>query len=291
MQRITYINLRGEQAAFGRGGPWLLRSVRGLGTCENELTLTSGGMENGARIQAFRREERIVTAQVQLLAESRADLYRRRVELCRLLSPDLGAQGAQRARLIYENDLGAWWTWAVPLGGLDWGARVGDIHTGLNVRFQCESPFFFGREAREAVFRQTGGGLRLPGGLPLRLGSQVFHMRVVNEGSAFAPCVVTVEGSGETPAMENRSTGALLRMVAPLATGERLTINTDPAALSATLTHADGSGENAFGYLDPTSALSDFGLRPGENELVYLPAGDRSRSVIRVSWHDTFEGV
>ena len=58
MQRITYINLRGEQAAFGRGGPWLLRSVRGLGTCENELTLTSGGMENGARIQAFRREER-----------------------------------------------------------------------------------------------------------------------------------------------------------------------------------------------------------------------------------------
>ena len=269
MQRITYINLRGEQAAFGRGGPWLLRSVRGLGTCENELTLTSGGMENGARIQAFRREERIVTAQVQLLAESRADLYRRRVELCRLLSPDLGAQGAQRARLIYENDLGAWWTWAVPLGGLDWGARVGDIHTGLNVRFQCE----------------------IPGGLPLRLGSQVFHMRVVNEGSAFAPCVVTVEGSGETPAMENRSTGALLRMVAPLATGERLTINTDPAALSATLTHADGSGENAFGYLDPTSALSDFGLRPGENELVYLPAGDRSRSVIRVSWHDTFEGV
>ena len=26
-------------------------------------------------------------------------------------------------RLAYENDHGAWWTWVVPLGGLDWTAR------------------------------------------------------------------------------------------------------------------------------------------------------------------------
>lgn len=291
MQFLTYINLRGERLVFGLGAPYLLRSVRGMGTCDNVMTFTEDGTRDGKRLLSLRREEREITATLQIMGATRQDLYEKREALCRLLSPDLAMDGESRARLIYENNHGTWWTWAVPLGGLDWGARVQDVHTGVNVRFQCESPFLYGSEPREAVFRQTSGGFRLPGKLPVRLGSQVFQMRVVNEGSAFAPCVVTVEGSGETPAMENRSTGALLRMVAPLATGERLTINTDPAALSATLTHADGSGENAFGYLDPTSALSDFGLRPGENELVYLPAGDRSRSVIRVSWHDTFEGV
>ena len=116
-------------------------------------------------------------------------------------------------------------------------------------------------------------------------------MRVTNEGSAFAPCVVTVEGSGETPALVNRTTGAALRLTSPLPYGERLTIRTDPAALAVTLTREDGSAENAFGYLDPLSSVAAFGLRPGENDIEYVPTGDRSRSVIRVRWYDTFEGV
>ena len=103
--------------------------------------------------------------------------------------------------------------------------------------------------------------------------------------------MVTVEGNGETPALVNRSTGAALRLTAPLPVGERLTISTDPAALAVTLTHADGSEENAFGYLDPLSSVAAFGLRPGENDVEYVPVGDRSRSVIRVRWYDTFEGV
>ena len=77
----------------------------------------------------------------------------------------------------------------------------------------------------------------------------------------------------------------------PLPYGERLTIRTDPAALAVTLTREDGSGENAFGYLDPLSSVAAFGLRPGENDIEYVPTGDRSRSVIRVRWYDTFEGV
>lgn len=245
MQQLTYINLRGERAVFGRGAPYLLRSVRGVGACGNALTLTEDGARDGGRLLSLRREAREITAVIQILGATRQGLYESREALCRVLSPDLAADGESRARLVYENDHGAWWTWAVPLGGLDWTARAGDVHTGVNVRFQCESPFLYGSEPREAVFRQTSGGFRLPGRLPVRLGSQVFQMRVTNGGSAFAPCVVTVEGSGE----------------------------------------------NAFGYLDPLSSVAAFGLRPGENNIEYVPTGDRSRSVIRVRWYDTFEGV
>lgn len=291
MQQLTYINLRGERLTFGRGGPCLLRSVRGLGACDNALTLTDGGVRDGGRLLALRREEREITASIQLLGTSRRDLYESRLTLCRLLSPDLAVDGESRARLVYENDRGSWWTWAVPEGGVDWGARAGDVHTGVSVRFRCESPFFYGSEAREAVFRQTRAGFRLPVRLPLSLGGQAFHMRVTNAGSAFAPCVITVEGSGETPALVNHSTGAALTMVSPLPYGERLTVSTDPSALAVSLTRADGREENAFGYLDPLSSVAAFGLRPGENDIEYVPGGDRSRSVIRIRWYDTFEGV
>lgn len=291
MQQLTYINLRGERLTFGRGAPYLLRSVRGVGACDNALTLTEDGARDGGRLMSLRREAREITAALQILGTTRRELYEGREALCRLLSPDLAVEGESRARLVYENDAGTWWTWAVPLGGLDWTSRAGNAHTGVSVRFRCESPFLYGSEPREAVFRQTSGGFRLPGGLPLRLGSQVFQMRVTNGGSAFAPCEVTVEGSGETPALVNRTTGAALRLTTPLPYGRRLTIRTDPAALAVTLTDGQGSQENAFGYLDPLSSVAAFGLRPGENDIEYVPVGDRSRSVIRIRWYDTFEGV
>lgn len=291
MQRLTYINLRGESLTFGRGAPYLLRSVRGVGACANAVTGTEDGMRDGKRLLSVRREEREITAALQILGATRRDLYERREALCRALSPDLAVEEERRGRLVYENDAGAWWTWAVPLGDLDWTARAGDVHTGVNVRFRCESPYLYGVEPREAVFRQTRAGFRLAMALPLSLGGQAFHMRVTNEGSAFAPCVITVEGSGETPALVNHSTGAALTMVSPLPYGERLTVSTDPSALAVSLTRADGGEENAFGYLDPLSSVAAFGLRPGENDIEYVPGGDRSRSVIRIRWYDTFEGV
>lgn len=291
MQRLTYINLHGERAVFACAPPYLLRSVKGLGACEHRLTLTQDGVTAGSRITDLRREDRVVTAALQILGQSRKELYQSREALCRVLSPDLAADGDLRARLLYENDQGAWWTFAVPLGGMDWTARVCDVHTGVNVRFQCESPYLFSLQANEAAFRQTRAGFRLPVRLPLELGGQTFRMAVTNAGSAFAPCVVTVEGSGEMPALVNRTTGAALRMTAPLPYGDRLTIRTDPAALAVTIDREDGSSQNAFGFLDPLSSVTAFGLRPGENELEYVPTGDKSRSVIRVQWYDTYEGV
>ena len=55
MQQLTYINLRGERAVFGRGAPYLLRSVRGVGACDNALTLTEDGARDGGRLLSLRR--------------------------------------------------------------------------------------------------------------------------------------------------------------------------------------------------------------------------------------------
>lgn len=80
-------------------------------------------------------------------------------------------------------------------------------------------------------------------------------------------------------------------MVAPLPVGDRLTIVTDPARLTAQIKHPDGASENAYGLLDPETSIAGFRLRPGDNELVYQPDTDRTQSVIRVEWYECFEGV
>ena len=100
MQQLTYINLRGERAVFGRGAPYLLRSVRGVGACDNALTLTEDGARDGGRLLSLRREAREITAVIQILGATRQGLYESREALCRVLSPDLAADGESRAQIL-----------------------------------------------------------------------------------------------------------------------------------------------------------------------------------------------
>ena len=158
MQQLTYINLRGERAVFGRGAPYLLRSVRGVGACDNALTLTEDGARDGGRLLSLRREAREITAVIQILGATRQGLYESREALCRVLSPDLAADGESRARLVYENDRGR----VVDVGGaagragLD-GARGGRAHGGERAFPVREPVFLWQRGAGGGVPADAGG--------------------------------------------------------------------------------------------------------------------------------------
>ena len=78
---------------------------------------------------------------------------------------------------------------------------------------------------------------------------------------------------------------------APLPMGSVLYLNTDPSALAATITDAEGVRSNAFGLVDVTYPLSQFVLRRGQNEIRYEPGGDSHQTVIEAKWYSLYEGV
>lgn len=290
MQKLIYQNILGEQVAFFHA-PYVLCKVRGVGMSDVKITTVGGAYQQGETIAGLRREGRKVKLTLHLMASTREELYRLRSDLLRILSPDRAFDGTNRARLIYENDYGRRWTWAAPECGLDWGDRKRNVHPSLTLSFRCESPYWFAIGRSELAFRDRDNGLVLPLRFPFRLGSKVFSQTARNNGQADAPVVVTITGHGEKPALVNDRTGAALRLVSLLPTGDVLTVHTDPAALAVTVTHEDGVTENGFGLLDPESSVAEFLLRPGDNALRYVPDGDASQSVISVSWFDPFEGV
>lgn len=290
MQKLIYQNLRGENVAFFHA-PFVLCKVRGVGMNDVKITASSGAYQQGESLVSLRREARKVKVTLHLMAASREEMYRLRSQLLSALSPDKAFDGENRARLIYENDYGRRWTWATPESGLDWGDRKQNAHPSLSLTFRCESPYWYSVGKSEAVFRARENGFTLPRALPLRLGSKVFQQILRNGGQSDAPVWIGVEGKGESPTLINDSTGALLRLISPLPAGDVLEVNTDPAALAVRVRHPDGSEENGFGLLDPTSSVAAFCLRPGENELRYVPEGDGSETAIRISWYELYEGV
>ncbi|MBE5794680.1 MAG: phage tail family protein [Clostridiales bacterium] len=289
MQKLIYENILGEEVVFLHA-PYVLCSLRGMGISDVNVTASTGAHQQGESILSLRRQKRNVQVTLHVMANSRQELYELRSRLCGILSPSLAFDGQNRGRLIYQNDYGTWWTWAVPESGLNWGKRVMDVHPSVTVDFVCESPYWYGPTSA-VVLAGTNGGLILPMTVPFTLGKMNTQVSLKNEGQTDTPVTVHMTGTGETPTLTNLRTGAAIRLVQPLPVGDELTLCTEPGRLSAEILHADGSVENGFGLLEPTASLLAFRLLPGINQLRYQSRELTARTPVRVEWNDCYEGV
>lgn len=289
MQKLTYVNLLGESVDFFHE-PYILESVEGLGATASRTATVTGAYQNGESLRGLLKAKRAVDLRISVRGRDRADLYTKRRELAGVLAAEKSFDGRSSARLIYENDAGSWWTWAVPDGGLEGGKRAADYIVSASLSFLCESAYWFSAQAREAAFLYTGDGFTLPYKHPVSFGSRDFALDVTNDGQVAAPLEITIRGQGEQPAIRNATTSERLMLTALLPVGSTLNINTDPARLDATITDAAGE-RGAYGLLSIDTPLSAFRLAPGVNRLIYEPGGAAAQSEILLRWFDRFEGV
>ncbi|HPF86502.1 MAG TPA: phage tail family protein [Candidatus Limiplasma sp.] len=290
MQKLTYINRNNEQVVFC-GAPYVLSKVGGLGLPELEIETIRGAYQQGDTAVGVRRQKRMLTLTLHIMADTRAALYRRRMELLNILSPDKAVQGDERAVLLYENDNGRYMTWAIPCGGLDASARALDTQPNVKLSFRCESPYWYAVNPTSVVFENTGAGFTFPFFFPVAFGMRDYCRDANNQGQVSVPVEITIVCKGEVPRLYNRTTGKEIAMSAAVPEGNTLVLNTDPARLDVRIIDAEGTETAAFGKLSLDTPLADFTLRPGLNELQYQAGGASAQSEITVTWRNAYEGV
>lgn len=292
MQKITYVNAYGERVVFSGEPPVLLRSVSGLSRPELEVVSAQAAYRAGAMISRIQLPMRRVQVRFDILPqESRDAFYAQRMQIERVLSGSRAMREGQTGVLVYENDAGKWETQAVPEGGITYGKRTGNAAADNCAAFVCPDPYLFSGEVDSVQMRMGSGNLTLPTVLPIRLGSRRFTAALVNRGTADASVTLTIYGTGEAPKVINHTTGAGIEISRQIAMGEKIIICTDPKALSCTLVRKDGSREDAFGYLNPSLAVSAFVLIPGTNEVEYVPSVVSTGSCVEMTWQSCYEGV
>ena len=290
MQKLTYINLNNEQAVFC-GAPYVLCKIGGLGLPEPEITSIRGAYQQGDTAVSCRRPKRMLAVTMHIMADTRAALYGRRMELLNILSPDKALRGGERAVLIYENDHGRYMTWAVPCGGLDAGSRTLDTQPNVRLSFRCDSPYWYAVNPVSVLFENAGEGFSLPFVFPVDFGRRDYVRDADNQGQVSVPVEISILCKGEIPRLMNRTTGKEIAMSSAVPEGYTLVLNTDPARLDARIIDALGNESGAFGKLSLDTPLADFTLRPGLNELKYEAGGASAHSEITVTWRPAFEGV
>ena len=292
MQRITYVNAYGEQLVFGGEPPLLLRTVSGLSRPDAGVVLTQGAYQDGERFSRVQLPARFVQIGFDMPPQAtREAMYEERMRMERVLSASRCARDGEIGLMIYENDAGAWIAGAVPDGTISYGRRFQNGFVGGKLTLCCPDAYLQDRREQAVQLRMGQSGLVLPAALPVRLGARCFRMELVNKGTASAPVTITLYGTGEMPTVVNHTTGARIVVSRTVAGGERLVIHTDPGALACELVRTDDTREDAFGYLDPTVALSAFLLAPGVNDVEYVPSVVSQESRMEMSWRSCYEGV
>lgn len=293
MQKLTYTNILGESVVFTNAPPYVFERIRGTGSTENSITAIEGYAQDGDTLYGMRKARRRLDISFHIEGKGRADMYDKRLHLCGILAKDkaFNSDTGNRARIVYQNDGGEWWTYAVPESGLSFESRMKDFNISVPLTLRCESPFWFSMAQKQMVLAMSDAGFDLPFSFPVAFGSREFRKTLENTGQVAAPVEITILAQGETPAIINHSTGAGIRLTRPLPSGYVLYINTDPARVAVNVTSPDGETVNAFGYLDPQTALTSFALRPGLNDVEYRPDTSAGASRITIKWYELFEGV
>ena len=291
MQKLTYINLRGEQLEMSSSPPYILHRLNGVEPTELQKTTTRGAMQQGETTRAILRNARIVDATLSIRQDARRDMYMARAEAASLLALSACFDGEEMGRLIYENDAGTWWTYAVPETVMSGGSRARDNLLDMQMAFHCDSPYWFSLDEDYITLQMGDGSFELPFSFPIRFGRRDFSQTARNAGAVDAPVRITIEGTGEMPTLYNHTTGARITVARVIARGEQLIIDTDPTHLTVKVADASGQEENAFGYLDASLAITAFGLRPGDNLIEYAPSVVSNESRVTLRWHKRYEGV
>ena len=292
MQRITYVNTYGERLVFCGEPPLLLRSVSGLSRPDVTVVKTQGAYQSGERFSRLQLPARVVQISFDMPPlETREAMYRERMRIERVLSAGRCARGGAIGLMIYENDAGAWMASAVPDGAVSYGKRFQNGFLNSRLTLFCPDAYLQDRNEQNAQMRMGQNGLRLPAALPARLGARRFRVALTNEGTADAPVTMVLHGTGETPTVVNHTTGARIVVSRTVSAGEQLVIRTDPRDLSCQIIRTDGDTEDAFGYLDPSAAVSAFLLAPGVNDVEYVPSVVSLESRMEIRWRSCYEGV
>ena len=290
MQKLTYINLDNEQIVF-QYAPYVLTKVDGLGLTDMKTETLRGVYQQGDTVAGFNREARVIPVTFTLMCSTRSEMYEKRMELLRILSPDKAIRDDERATLIYENDYVRYMTYAVPVDGLASKKRVLNAQPSLKVNFRCESPFLYSINTSSVVFDYSGEGFSLPFSFPIDFGRRDYSKEANNVGHVSAPVVIEIKCEGELPRLLNQTTGKRITLVAAVPTGNTLVLNTDPARLDAKIIDDEGNETGAFGILSLDTPLAEFVLAPGINELVYEAGGASAQSEITIKWRNAYEGV
>lgn len=284
----------GPKLVIGPAWPYKLRDVQGIETTLSQPLSRKNPSQHGVTAVDVDIPARIVSVQLQVAAETEAELWEARRALSRALTAIPARPGADVEtgilRLLRGGGLDPLEVEALPRN-----SPVGTKHKGLplyeaDLEFEAAYPFW--RETSDAslTFAQADGGFEWDLEFPLEMIANNVEQEVDNTGDIDAPILVRLYGECTTARFINATTGETLEITGAIAADEYVEVNTAYGQKSVTLVDT-GTGDRTNAMDRLNLDLADFwSLRPGIN-VVRFEADTNVSGSASLLWRQRYSGV
>lgn len=283
MQKIKFINSKGESIDIGYQFPFFLNKIEGLGDVESDITSQKSPYQDGSTFISSVLKERPISIEVAVL--KRNPEYKQ--ILSRVFNPKLG-----EGTLVYENDNGKWEVKAISEHVPVFPDDRPRIHQIALIDLFCPNPYWLTEENVDQLVVWEGG-LTFPLQLPTTFASLSASKSklLVNDGDVETPILITFNGPATAPiTVKNVTAGKYIQINRSLAVGEKIEINTAFGQKKVTKVLADGTRENATHYIKiPGSEF--FNLEVGNNLIEYSTGSDYEQAGVSIQWRNRFLAV
>jgi len=282
MQKVTFVNTRGESVEFGKFGPFVLQRIDGTSGVPIEIKSTKSPYQDGSSFIDTNLVERTIPLQGFIKADSQQQLYERRRDLTRILNPKLGP-----GKLVYSNSFRSYAI--TTTAELELGDKI-TTHNLFTVDFTANDPYWRDENQTVKELRFESGGLVFPLRLPTQFAFSGYRGTFVNSGDVEAPVEIRYKGPATNPIVELETTGEYIKVNYELSEFDTLIINTAFGKKRVEVLNEDGTRTNVFHWIDLGSTF--FQLQVGQNTLKYGSDKDSDQQAANVTiyWYNRYLG-
>ncbi len=283
MEKVTFINSRGQSVQLGNDAPFILTKIEGTGAVNIDMQSQKSPYQDGVSYLGNTLDPRPISMEIMVLGDNIEEMARHRHELLQVFNPKLG-----QGKLIYQ------------LGSIKREIRAiselapvfpddknfkDTMQSGL-IQLYCPNPFWLDEYETSQEIITWIGGMSFPLRLPTKFsmaGPKVIN--VINDGDVETPIKLEIYGPATNPKITLRETGEFLRIKRILTSDDVVTITTEFGNKRVEL-----NGENAFNILDlPSSKF--FTLDVGDNVIELTTEDVNNNANVKISYRNRYIGV
>lgn len=268
MAKLKYINSNNKSIELGNAAPFLITTVDGLGSPQNEIYTQKSPYQDGVTATHSSLELRNIVLEGKIIDSNRENRRIYRNTLLSVFNPKLNGKliidfGDTQRQIDCKVEQAPYFP-----------SESGQNHQDFSISLIAPNPYFRDiADSKTDISTETRNlefPLEIPAeGLELSIRTISFITNIYNQGDVDTPIKVKLKAVGTVinPIIKNLDTGEFIRVKRTLAEGDTLEINTDFGNKRVEIIKPDGNRENVFHYIDYKSTF--FQLVDGDNTIKY----------------------
>jgi hypothetical protein len=289
MEKVTFINARGEAITFSDSPPFIITSLNGTGEIPTDIHTQKAPFQDGVSYIDSSLQGRPLDIKCEISATTPEELFELRRRISKVFNSKLG-----EGTLLYEYYGEVKQINAIvekPPSFPDGSGSKGLVYQITSISLFCPNPYWTDTTDTKKSLAAYKESLTLPFELPATMGIEGDSTLIINQGDVDTPFEIEFYGPSVRPKIINQSTGEMIEINRTLNSGDILYINTSPGHnKKVEIKRSDGSIENAFNWINIFNS-SLFKLIPGDNILKYQADTGTEDAVVNISFKNLYVGV